>query len=288
MMLEWIDKHKIYTTIIFIAIAAVMPIIVNALSTIDSSCEILNEPSPWLIFWGSYIAGIASLGMIVITAYSIFRNNEEVKLNRDLQINSIAYQTQIQWINTLKIAIQQVYEAFNILWLNEIYVIIKNTTDNNNAENYSLVKNKLEELRIHMNRVMDSFKLTVIGKIDTNEQEHISQVESVMERYCDLINDLLVLSSVCFHNGTDDMLRSHFNKVLGEYKSNLTSTNDTSHRIWSVAEKYSNELKGKRAAIAYDLINKIQYSSLYNACELLLKHEIDKANKILNGTEQDK
>lgn len=109
-----------------------------------------------------------------------------------------------------------------------------------------------------------------------------------MERYRDLISDLLVLSSVCFHSGTDDMLRSHFNKVLDEYKGNLTSINDTSNRIWNVAEKYSNELKRKRAAIAYDLINNIQSYSLYNACELFLKYEINKANEILNGTEQDK
>lgn len=286
--MKGINKGIILFGIVFIVITGGIPLFVNWLSTYESNCELINHPSEWLTFWGSYIAAISSLGMIVITTYSIYQNNKEAKSNRMLQINSIAYQTQMQWINTLKIAIQQVYEVVNILWLNEIYVIIKNTTDYNNSENYSIVKNKLEELRIRTNRITDNLKLTIIGKNDINEIEYVNQIESVIERYCDLISDLLVLSSVCFHNGTDDMLRSHFNKVLGEYKSNLTSTNDTSHRIWSVAEKYSNELKGKRAAIAYDLINKIQYSSLYNACELLLKHEIDKANKILNGTEQDK
>ena len=50
-----------------IAIIIAFPIIVNMCYCIKTTCDVLHEPKEWTKFWGTYISGIASCGMLVLT-----------------------------------------------------------------------------------------------------------------------------------------------------------------------------------------------------------------------------
>ncbi|WP_290090721.1 hypothetical protein, partial [Duncaniella muris] len=104
-------------------------------------------------------------------------NNKENFANRQLQIRTIAYQTQIQWVNTLKTSIQQIYRAFNVLWLDEIYIVFKETYDQNNSENYKIVIAKIKEVCDRVNGATDNFRLTFIRDNDSEEQKFIEEFE---------------------------------------------------------------------------------------------------------------
>lgn len=84
------------------------------------------------------------------------------------------------------------------------------------------------------------------------------------------------------------MLKTQFQAAVDEHKSKSTQTKDDYHRLWFIADKYSMKLKSKKAYIVKDLIEAYNPIYIYEWCKNVLKYESDKANMILNDTEQDK
>ena len=58
---------KIFLYVLAIPFAIAFPILVNFLYCVKTPYEVLQEPKEWTIFWGTYISGIASLGMLILT-----------------------------------------------------------------------------------------------------------------------------------------------------------------------------------------------------------------------------
>ena len=290
-------RHKVCINILFIfalifALFVIIPIMVSIIigSTINPTAIQLNgTTSGWHNFWAVYLGALIGAFVPFIILYkTINNNNKENFANRQLQIRTIAYQTQIQWVNTLKTSIQQIYRAFNVLWLDEIYIVFKETYDQNNSENYKIVIAKIKEVCDRVNGATDNFRLTFIRDNDSEEQKFIEEFEILRETYCNLVGDISALSQICFHNGTDDMLKTQFQAAVDEHKSKSTQTKDDSHRLWFIADKYSMKLKSKKAYIVKDLIEAYNPIYIYEWCKNVLKYESDKANMILNDTEQDK
>lgn len=77
MMMDFIKKY--WWVWVFLLL---MPIIINVLYLIETSCQILHEPSKWTVFWGAYISGIASFFMLLVAWRTL---KETIKANSDLQ-----------------------------------------------------------------------------------------------------------------------------------------------------------------------------------------------------------
>ncbi len=293
--MEWVKKNLILLLIGVIGVIVaflIIPMSVNLLigSTFNPTPFKLNgTTSDWHSFWSVYLGALIGATVPFIILYKTIKNNKaENNENRKLQLNTIAYQTQMQWINTLKNAIQQITEAFSILWLDEIYLICKETNDSNSYNNYHLILEKLKQISDRVNRATDNLRLTIIGKNDNTEVELANRFELLRERFCDLISDLSALTLISFHNGTDDYLMDQFEKALDEHKSKCTTIEEDSHRLWSIAAKHQNLLKKNRTVIVEDLIKCYHSKFIYDWCKQFIEYETNKAVIILNGTEQDK
>ena len=70
-IIQWIIMHYKIVIIIFILILSIMPLIINALYNWETNCKILHSPSPWTTFWATYLAAIASFGMVFITWWTM-------------------------------------------------------------------------------------------------------------------------------------------------------------------------------------------------------------------------
>lgn len=294
-MMKWNTEKWSRILFIFIGIIVVfivIPICVNLIigsSFNPTPFELCGTTSDWHNFWSVYLGALIGATVPFIILYKTLHNNKvQNEENRKLQLNSIAYQTQMQWVNTLKNAIQEITDAFNNLWLDEIYLLYRETNDSNSYQNYHLILGKLKEICNRVNRASDNIRLTIVGKKDDEEIDLANRFEELRERYCDLISDLSALTLISFHNGTDDYLMTHFEKELNEHKSKCTSVEDDSHRLWSIAAKHKNLLKKKRTVIVEELIKSYHSKFIYDWCYQFIEYETNKAENILNGTEQDK
>lgn len=291
-MINFLKKYWYWVLLILLA-----PIAINFILLIPVFLPIAGDDKTWLAFWGSYSSALITS---MITLFVLYRqlmqnqkeneenrktNKEENEKNRQLQINAIEYQTQIQWINNLKAIVREVYNAFNVIWLNEIYLIFESTNDANNYTNSELVKDKIKQLYNKLNVTTDNFRLTVIGRDDPEEKKYWTEFDSLRSIYYNLLDDIRVLSSICFYNGTDEMLMPQFNRTINEYKDKCTLINDNSHRIWEIAEKYSMKLKTEKSQIVKDLIEAYEPILMYEWCRDVLNYEYEKSKKIINGTE---
>lgn len=279
-----------YCCIFAIAFIGV-PLLVNTIigTTPPHNLTLNGNTEGWHNFWSVYLGALIGATVPFIILYKTLNNNKtENEANRKLQLNAIAYQTQMQWINTLKNAIQEITDAFSILWLDEIYLIYKDTNDSNSYQNYHRILSKLKEICNKVNHASDNFRLTIVGKNDVEEVTFANRFEVLRERFCDLISDLNALTLISFHNGTDDYLRSHFEKELAEHKSKFTSVEDDSHRLWAIAAEHNNLLKGDRTLIVEELVKSYRSKFIYDWCNQFIEYETKKATNILNGTKQDK
>jgi hypothetical protein len=269
-----------------ILIVLALPIIANYIVLCPSIAPIAGESKDWLNFLAVYFSGlIAAFVSFSILYKTIETNNIENSKNRNLQVRTIEYQTEIQWINNLKSAIQEVYNAFNILWLDEIYLIFKNTDDYNNADSAKIVKEKIKQLCNKVNLATDNFRLTIVGRTDSEEVQFSTDFDELRSKFCNVVSDISALSEVCFHNGTDDSLKSQFEKAISDHKDKCTSTEDDSERLWAIANNHEMKLKSHKAQIVKDLIDAYHPIFMYDWCKNVLQYETEKANKILNGNE---
>ncbi len=281
------DLIKKYWWVIILIL--LLPMLANLIVLLPAFLPVAGEAKDWLNFFAVFFSGLLAASVSFFILYkTIQTNNKENNKNRDLQIKAIEYQIETQWVNTLKNAIRDVYQAFNILWLDEIYLLFKDTNDSNNFATSKIVIEKIKQICDRVNLASDEFRLTIIGKNDAEECKFISEFEELRSIYCDLIGDISALSQICFHNGTDDMLKSQFIQAIEDHKSKCTQTSNDSHRLWVIAEKHSMKLKSQKAAIVKDLIDAYSPVFIYEWCKNVLQYEYNKTSNILNGTKQDK
>lgn len=147
-MLDFISNHKKISVIIAVLFILVFPIIVNSFSLWQSDLTVLNNPSVWLGFWGTYLAGIASLGMIIITSLSIRKSSQENKENLILARKNIEVQNKLMEFqvanNNLHIFKKACVDLCDALKYNDL-VKICNGFIINNEDVLHLVQLKMDE-----------------------------------------------------------------------------------------------------------------------------------------------
>lgn len=83
-----------------IAICLVAPIVINYLLLTPAFCQVVGTNVDWLAFWGSYLAALISALIAFLILFIQRRDNHiENEQNRQLQINVLKYQQEMQWLN---------------------------------------------------------------------------------------------------------------------------------------------------------------------------------------------
>ena len=162
------------------------PVIVNYVLLIPAVGPVVGDNIHWLAFWGSYLSSlISALIAFLILLVQRSDNHIENKRNRQLQINVLRYQQEMQWLNdTRKILIDFAF---------------------------STSANDLREILNQMNRSVDvSQQLKVlISNIGYNQarvkcmpqeadsehyQYYFSVNSKVYKKYCEILMDLQQLN----------------------------------------------------------------------------------------------
>lgn len=98
-----------------ISVFLLLPFFINYCYTKDLIYKWMKKPEEWTSFWGMYLGVILSTLTAFIILYLQYKqNNKNNKRNMYLQINILKYQQNIEWLNNVKLAFGNLYNAFNI------------------------------------------------------------------------------------------------------------------------------------------------------------------------------
>lgn len=285
-MLNWIEKHKWLSITIFIVSVSVFPILVNTFSLYDAKYKVFGFQSPWLSFGGTYLAAVASLGMIIITAVSIHRNSEDNKKNRELQSNVIRYQTKLQWINQLKEAIICARDAFDELVINDFLKEFNKNSDNQDFSNICRsIDNKI-------NKATFAIETVLLGCTEKIEVDFFHVFKEKKTQYQHYISDIVFVLQFPnnFKNKSGINNTEYFQQRLEEYKnSNLKYPDSNPERIWEIAQECNFQIISRRFEILKKLLSYNDSIVFAEDSKDFIEMEIKNAELILNnGTEQTK
>lgn len=90
-------RFKKYWWLLILIVVA--PIIINYALLIPAFGPIVGDNVHWLSFWGSYLAALVPFIILFIQRED---NHKENKQNRQLQVNVLKYQQEMQWLNENK------------------------------------------------------------------------------------------------------------------------------------------------------------------------------------------
>ena len=90
-------RFKKYWWLLILIVVA--PIIINYALLIPAFGPVVGDNVHWLSFWGSYLAALVSFIILFIQREDNHKENEQ---NRQLQINVLKYQQEMQWLNENK------------------------------------------------------------------------------------------------------------------------------------------------------------------------------------------
>lgn len=94
-------RFKKYWWLLILIVVA--PIIINYALLIPAFGPIVGDNVHWLSFWGSYLAAlIPALGAFIILFIQREDNHKENERNRQLQVDVLKYQQEMQWLNEKK------------------------------------------------------------------------------------------------------------------------------------------------------------------------------------------
>ena len=107
-MKDWIMRYR-WTIIITIIVASV-PIALNFILLLPSFTSIVGNNTEWLSFWSGYISAAVAFIILHIqrmdNKQQIENNRKENKReneeNRNLQLNTLKYQQEMQWLNMFR------------------------------------------------------------------------------------------------------------------------------------------------------------------------------------------
>lgn len=277
MILNWIDEHKKLSVLIFTITVFGFPLLVNLLSLWEAKCDVLGYPSDWLSFWGTYLAAISSLGMIIISAISIHRNSIENKANRELQCNIIRYQNQKSWILQLKEAI---YRSCTKLSFSIDDKFMEKSNAFLNANYSDIISTAFEDA----NESKFLLHTVLIGRKAPEEISFIEKLDFFATRYFDFLFDLQFFYSLGL-NVSSEKLKEEVEK----YKSQKQTNVEAPHRIWAIIESKDYSIDTESFSYYLNtLIKEYHFEAYEDACVNLIHFEESLANKILDGAEQDK
>lgn len=246
--------------------------------------------SAWLSFWGGYLgSGIMAGVTLYVLEKQLSQNHSENEANRHMQLNTIAYQTYMDWINKLQNSLANLNTILDIRHLSGIAEILNDNSLGKGAENKYKIIEICKDFQNRFINEYKSFELILINKDDKEEKYYRNKIKEVIDSFSYLIEDIIILVEHCFYSSDDTFNHSIFEKGITKYKDEHLQESTPYTRIWTLSENYNFALISKRQIIFQELKNSIPCSALYNISASLIKFETEKAKKILvNGTEQDK
>ena len=271
-----------------IVLAILLPTIFNLIISCPTpNClPIVGEPKDWLNFFAVYFSGIITAFVSFWILYkTIQTNKEENKKNRDIQTNTIRYQTKISWINQLKVAILQVIDAIDETIARDFFSKFK---EKSKVHDFSSIYFTAEE---KLNNASFSLETVLLGCTAPIETEFLHIFREFRIRYQLYIDDVIFLLQYPNNFKNPDKIPNteFFKKELLIYKNNSVKKDGSNpERIWEIAEKYEYKLISNRDEILNELFRWADTHLFKIKCKELLYVEYKIAESILNGTKQDK
>lgn len=302
MIFDWIDEHKKLSVLTFIIIVLGFPLLVNQLSLWEAKCDVFGYPSDWLSFWGTYLAAIASFGMIIISAISIHRNSDENKQNRENnkaenQFNRLqneklrAQEIELKWFEDLKNACIKLDIAFN----NDDVILLEDIDISS-----ELFNNKVTQLLTRMNEAYFNFRLTIDYHGNVVQQTEVQRLRHFVAEYISLLGDLNSLFVYGYLlkeqlNNIDlqkEEIEANLKRYILDNKNKMDVHEVKQNRVWNLLLnnrydrlEYINEVLN----IMCKRIDNFNIIKVREAINMILKAEYAKIKSIhLNDTEQDK
>lgn len=276
------DKKNIYAWII-IAIILATPIIINWLILRPSCFEYIGTGVDWLSFWGGYLGAIISAGVAFIILHMQRKENEtQNKANRQLQINVIKYQQNLQWLNELKTKCVDFYNAFD---QNDI-INLQNLLNKKDSATLTESEQLVNFLINRNNKAVFALEFQFTSKKDDEEIKLLSKLGTYNLVYKALICDIQYIIKRFRKNA--DIYNLYVE--IDEYKKRNTIPQVTSNRIVSILS--SSNYIGAVGGLS-EIINKLfiarrdfHPSLIQGTLNELINYEESKINKIID-LEQD-
>lgn len=273
-------KKNVPLFIIVMLFLGCLPIFINWLSTKETSCELLWEPSTWASFWSTYLGAIASFAMVVVTLYVAFKNQEENQENQKLQNSLFKYQVKVQWLDKLRDATAKLYTSF---YLNDLSAVADDILNKKDSAN---IRQSLK--RLIDEKIVASFNLGVLfpKDLDAVEISLLSKINQLNDEHSALLEDLgWFVHDVAFHNGSFEMNKEMYTSKTIEYRTEkINGYNTQSKRIWEIIESYEYNIFDNHREIIKDRMQCTELFSFVNLQKAicnLIDYEENKINEII-------
>lgn len=109
-----ISRLSKYGGIIAIILILITPPILNWVLSRPAFCRIVGTDTDWLSFYGGYIGSVISCMVAFFILHQQLKNNhEENENNRRLQINTLQYEQEKQWLHEMRRACVNNVNSYN-------------------------------------------------------------------------------------------------------------------------------------------------------------------------------
>lgn len=213
------DLFKKYWWGILVAVFA--PIVINYILLIPTIGPVVGDNTHWLSFWGSYLAAlIPSAGAFLILYLQREDNHQENEQNRQLQINILKYQQEMQWLNekkeilidfTLSLNKDDLIELSNKIAANQdimpdIKNLLANLVKNDSRVGFMRVSEKTDRFKEFNTKRQSAFNIHRDALLDLQEINILFMRTPVAQRVPVLHNRL---QQGLIHSGLRDIIFSY-------------------------------------------------------------------------------
>ena len=285
-IIKWLKKYWWAFLVILI-----LPICINyiLLRPTPFSIPIVGKDTDWLSFWGGYIGAVISAGVAFIILHMQRKDNKKQnkenrnenekqnKANRQLQINVLKYQQNVQWLNELKAKCVDYYNAFD---QNDI-INLCNLLNKNDSTTLAEAEQLVNFLINRNNKVVFALEFQFTKKKDDEEIKLLSKLETYNLVYKALICDTQYIIRRLRKNA--DIYNLYVE--IDEYEKRNTIPEVTSNRIVSILN--STNYIGIVGGLS-DILNKLFIARrdfhptlIQDTLNELINYEENKINKII-------
>lgn len=204
-----------------VAICLIAPIAINYALLIPAFAPVVGTNIDWLSFFGSYIAAIIpALGAFIILFIQREDNHKENEQNRQLQINVLKYQQEMQWLNekrdilidfALSLSKDDLIELSNKIAANQdilsdIKNLLANLVKNDSRVGFMRVSEKTESFKEFNTKRQSAFNTHRDALLDLQEIYILFMRTPVVQRVSVLHNRL---QQGLIHSGLRDIIFSY-------------------------------------------------------------------------------
>ena len=191
-MKEIISYLKRYGWVILIIFG--LPILLNFLVFMPKSKLSVGSQHDWMSFWGSYLgATISALVAFVILYIQRKDNKIENSKNKQLQLNVLSYQQEVQWLSELRKAIANHICAYRDSDIKEI-------VNNSYESSYDSIQQKIKAIYETLALTDTALGLVIMENPQTMIGETFKTEQGKMyTRFASIIKDIQLLTCLYYN-----------------------------------------------------------------------------------------